>query len=192
MELDLRAKKIAGLIEIAPKPLTDHRGTLVRLYDLDVFKKLKIRRSIVLVQESLFYTARKNTIRGLHFSLPPLQESKVITALRGLTQWVSVDLRKASPTFGLWDSTILDGKIHNSLVADAGFAHGCLSLTDHCELLIKTDRSFEDINSAGIIWNDKTLGIDWQLTSPLNLIISEEHQKLGTFEEFSEKYLEEL
>ena len=190
MEFELHPKHMVGLVEIIPKRLTDNRGTMVRLYDHEIFTKSKVNWSIA--QESSFYTERKNTIRGLHFSLPPLQESKIITALRGATQWVAIDLRKTSPTFGLWDSTILLEYVHNSLVASAGFAHGCLSLTNHCELLIKTDRAFEDVKSAGIIWNDKTLGIDWQLTPHPNLTISEEHRKHGTFEEFLEKYQEAL
>ena len=186
MRFKVRRTKLAGVLEITPEKLGDHRGSLTRLYDRRVFECLNA--DLNTAQENIFYTRKKNTMRGLHFSLPPWQESKMITAIRGVTQWVSVDLRKSSPTFGAWESVILLGVAHNSLIAGAGFAHGCLSLTDDCELLVKADQFFENVNSDGIIWDDPTLKVKWELKPGYLLVISEEHCKYPTFEEFLEKH----
>lgn len=190
METSIVPKKFAGLFEIRPASLKDHRGSLTRLYDRNTFDRFKLDWK--LAQESLFYTERKNTIRGLHFSLPPQQERKIVTAIRGVTQWVAVDLRRDSRTFGQWDDVILTGETRNSLCAEAGFAHGCLSLTDDCELLIKTNIPFESVRSGGIKWNDQALVIDWMLESQTPIIISSEHNEYKTLKAFLNQHQEEL
>lgn len=179
-----KIKQMGEIVEIIPPNVfTDYRGSLTRLYDKKVFENFETLLPQSWVQESIFYTAKKNTLRGIHVSLPPYQESKMIIAIKGITSWITVDVRKKSSMLGQWNATILSATTHNILCVGAGFAHGCISLTDDCELLIKTNQFFSEKHSTGIIWNDETLKIDWGL-SDAEPIISEQHKNYQSFETF--------
>lgn len=188
-EFVFKSKKLDGILEIEPEKYTDHRGSLIRIYDKKSFANFS-SYGITWVQESLVYTKKANTLRGLHVSLPPQRERKIITAIRGTMKWIALDLRKKKDTFGHWDITVLSAEKHNSLFVDVGFAHGCVSLTDDCEILIKADQFFSDVHSTGIIWNDPDLKIDWGISTPP--IISEEHENYQSFKNFLKPHGGEL
>lgn len=183
--MKIQERKLRGIFEIISSPHTDERGYMARLFDDEIFKKAGL--NTYWAQESCSYTKNKYTIRGLHASLPPSSEGKTITAISGKVLWVVVDVRKNSKTFGQWDSMILSEELHNTLYAQRGFAHGCLSLTDNCNLLLRADNYFSDKHGTGIIWNDKDLNIDWQLNDIVP-IISERDRQYQPFSKFKEKY----
>ncbi len=183
--MEIQERKLKGIFEIIPSPYTDERGHMARLLDNEIFEKAGL--NIKWVQESCSYTKKRHTIRGLHVSLPPSLEGKTITAISGKVLWVVVDIRKSSKTFGQWDSIILSNELVNTLYASRGFAHGCLSLTDNCNLLLRADSYFSDKHGTGIIWNDKELSIDWPLNGA-SPIISERDSRHQSFSEFKKKY----
>ncbi len=178
-------RKLKGIFEITSSPHIDERGYLVRLSDDEIFKNAGLNTKWV--QESCSYTNKKYTIRGLHVSLPPSLEGKTITAIKGKVMWVVLDVRKDSETFGQWDSIILSEELNNTLCAQSGFAHGCLSLKDNCYLLLRADSYFSEEHGTGIAWNDKNLNIDWKLNGIVP-IISERDKQYQTFSKFKERY----
>lgn len=175
---------IRGLIEVNTEPHVDERGFLTRLYDKKIFSDFGVDAD--LVQQTLQISKKKNTLRGLHVSLPPSTEGKMLTVIKGEVFWVAVDVRKGSTTFGKWVSVILSGEKNNILFAEPGFAHGCLSLTDDAYLLANASNYFSDEHSSGIIWNDGDLNIDWPLED--EPVISKAHLEYGPFKDFVEKY----
>ena len=82
---------------------------------------------------------------------------------------------------------MLSGETHNTICAGRGFAHGCVSLSDNCSLLLRADAYFSDTHGTGIAWNDKELAIDWQLNG-VEPIISEKDNNNPPFSEFKGKY----
>jgi len=183
--MEIREKTIEGFFEIIPSPIEDDRGYMARWFDDKIFEQAGLNNEWV--QESCSYTKKKNIIRGLHVSLPPALEGKTITALTGNVLWVVVDVRKNSTTFGQWESTVLSGETHNTICAGRGFAHGCVSLTDNCSLLLRADTYFSDTHGTGIVWNDKELAIDWELNA-VEPIICKRDKKNPSFSEFRAKY----
>lgn len=173
--------RLEGLFRIEPQPSTDHRGSFSRLFDLEAFADFGLNTSWL--QESRSYTARRHTIRGLHASLPPAVEGKTVTAIRGEVLWVSVDIRRGSNTFGQWESIRLSGKNYVTLYAAPGFAHGCLSLTNDCDLLLRADTRYSEQHGTGIAWNDPELAIDWQI-SGMAPIISDRDRSYRSFAHF--------
>jgi dTDP-4-dehydrorhamnose 3,5-epimerase len=132
-------------------------------------------------------TARRGTLRGLHAQAAPFTEAKVIVSVTGRMFWVSVDLRKASSTFGCWQGFELSPEGNNALFAPAGFGHGCLSLTDDVNLMILADKDFSPGHGIGIAWDDPELGIDWP-TAGMKLLISDQHAAFAPFAQFRERY----
>lgn len=183
--MKIRETKLKGVFEIVLSKHVDKRGYMARLFDDQIFKDAGLNTRWV--QENRSHTEKKHTIRGLHVSLPPSLEGKTVTAIRGKVLWVVVDVRRDSSTFGQWDSFVLADELNNTLYVERGFAHGCLSLSDNCDLFLRADEYFSDKHGTGIVWNDKDLNIEWRLDGIVP-IISERDGQHQTFREFKEKY----
>ena len=184
--MKITKKRLDGMYEItAPENFVDKRGFMRRVFDDRFFKE----QGIVLSwkQQSLSYTATKNVIRGLYVQLSPFTEAKLVTLISGEMFWVSVDLRKNSPTFGKWDSAVLSRERVSALFVQRGFAHGCLSLTDDCYVLLNADNYHSDEHGRGIAWDDKDLGIDWPLNGSIPMI-SDRHKAYQCFHDFVDKF----
>ena len=185
MNIEIKKKKLDGLIELVPEVFEDERGFLARIYDERIFKKFGLPTEWM--EESHHFTRKKHTLRGLYTQRPPFSEGKLLRVIRGEMLWVSVDVRTDSRTFGQWDSIVLSGSGKNMLYATRGFAHGCVSLTDDVDLLIQSDNYFSSEHGIGIIWNDKDMNIDWNLGG-ITPFVSERDGGYSSFKEFKEKY----
>ncbi len=103
----------------------------------------------------------RNTVRGLHYQLPPAGQVKLIRAARGAVWDVAVDVRVGSPTFGKWVGVELSEDNFRQLYIPIGFAHGFCALTDVAEVLYKTSHGYSAEHEQGILWNDPELGVQW-------------------------------
>ncbi|MHA2282078.1 MAG: dTDP-4-dehydrorhamnose 3,5-epimerase family protein [Promethearchaeota archaeon] len=183
--MNLAKKSIDGVYEITTQPAyVDRRGSLVRIFDAKLFKKQGIK--VAWQQQSISYTRSKNILRGLHLQRPPFSESKLITVLNGKMYWVTVDIRKESPTFGKWEAVTLSPEGISGLLVLRGFAHGCLSLTDECLLIINADNNYSTDYGMGIAWNDPDLNIYWPLGDD-DPYISDAHRAFPSFEYFKSR-----
>ncbi|MBU0535720.1 MAG: dTDP-4-dehydrorhamnose 3,5-epimerase [Nanoarchaeota archaeon] len=176
-------KNLKGFIEIIPEAHEDNRGFLARLYDQKTFKENDINNRWI--QDSHSHTSKKGTLRGLHIQTNPFSEAKLIRAIKGRMKWIVVDLRKDSKTFGKWESVELSEEKKNMIFVSRGFGHGCVSMTDDCDLVIKSDNLFSPEHGAGIIWNDPELGINWGIKEPF---MSERDSKYPSFKEFKDTH----
>lgn len=183
MKLNVQKKKFDGMVELVPEVYEDERGFLARLFDERVFKELGLPAHWAEI--SHHHTSKKGILRGLYVQMSPLSEGKLLRVIKGEMLWVSVDVRKDSATFGMWDSVILSETSKNLLCTARGLAHGCLSLTDGVDLIINSDNFFSVEHGRGFIWNDKDVNIDWQLNG-VTPFISERDKSYQTFKEFKE------
>jgi len=71
-------------------------------------------------------------------------------------------LRIDSPTFGKYESVELSEENRKQFFIPQGFAHGFLALSEKVVVQYKVDNYYAPQSEAGIMWNDSTLGIDWQ------------------------------
>jgi dTDP-4-dehydrorhamnose 3,5-epimerase len=92
---------------------------------------------------------------------------------------VAVDLRKGSLTFGKWVSILLSGKNKKQLFIPKGFAHGYIVLSKNALFSYKVDNLYFPDHETGIIYNDKTLNIDWKIPKK-NILISKKDQNLNS------------
>lgn len=152
---------IAGLKVLQRKPLGDQRGYLERMFCNEELGEILAGRTIVQANHTL--TARRGTVRGLHFQHPPHAETKFISCLRGEVFDVAVDLRRGSPTFLRWHAEILSADNHRSLAIPVGFAHGFQTLTDDCEMLYFHTAAYHAEAEAGLNAQDSGLAIVWPL-----------------------------
>ena len=181
--MEIKQRKLNGVYEISLCPNEDQRGFFMRTYDINIFKKLGIDKKWV--QGNHSRSEQKGIIRGLHFQFPPYAETKLVRCIKGSIQDVFVDLRKGSKTFGLWDSIELSEENKKMILIPEGFAHGFCTLTNESEILYKVDNFYSPDHEGGLLWNDKSLKIDWQSATPF---LSEKDKQNLTFQEFIEKY----
>ena len=158
---DVLDNPIEGLAVIQRKPIGDTRGYLERIFCTTDLAGLFQGKPIRQINHTL--TARKGSIRGMHFQIHPFSEIKLVTCVRGEVLDVAVDLRKDSPSFLHWHSEILSDSNHKSLFIPEGFAHGFQTLTSDCELLYLHTADYQVEAEGGLNALDPRLGIDWPL-----------------------------
>lgn len=158
---DLVPTPVAGLLVLQRKPITDARGFLERLYDADELAPVLGHARVVAVNRTR--TARRGTVRGLHFQRAPHQEEKLVSCLRGEVLDVTVDLRRGSPTFLRWHAEVLSETNSRTLLVPRGFAHGFQTMCDDCEMLYLHTAAHNPASEGGLDALDPLLAIRWPL-----------------------------
>ncbi|MFB9950168.1 dTDP-4-dehydrorhamnose 3,5-epimerase family protein [Rhizobium puerariae] len=150
---------LAGLKLIERQNLGDSRGFLSRMFCAEELGPAGWVKPVA--QINLTVTARKGTVRGMHFQHPPHAEMKLVNCLRGAIRDVAVDLRAGSPTFLTWHAEELSAENRRSLLIPEGFAHGFQTLTDDCELLYLHSAPYASSAEGALNAQDPALGITW-------------------------------
>lgn len=157
--MKFRKLKVAGAFEIIPARFQDSRGYFSETFRSDIFRQSCSDLNFVQDNESL--SVATGTLRGLHFQTPPFEQGKLVRCLAGQIFDVVVDLRRASETFGHWESVLLSAETGNQIWIPPGFAHGFCTLEPNCILSYKVTKPYSRDHDTGILWNDPVLNIDW-------------------------------
>lgn len=152
-----------GLKIIEPFFTEDNRGYFLKSYEKDIYRKLGIENELSEVFESY---SHKDVIRGIHFQTKNPQ-IKIVRAVTGKILDVAVDLRKDSETFGKWFSVELSAENRLSLYIPKGFGHGFRVLSENAIVSYQCIGKYEKGSDTGIVWNDKTLAINWGIENPI-------------------------
>ena len=113
------------------------------------------------VQVNNSLSARKGTLRGMHYQLAPKAETKVVRCIRGALYDVILDLRQGSPTFGQSFGAELSAENRRMMYVPKGFAHGFFTLTDDTEAFYFVDEFYAPERERGIRWDDPRFAIAW-------------------------------
>ena len=87
--------------------------------------------------------------------------------LKGEVLDVAVDIRVGSPTFGKYASVLLSEENHRQFYVPVGFAHGFCVLSDDAVFSYKCTEYYNPQTEGSVLWNDPSIGIDWQIDEPL-------------------------
>lgn len=150
---------LAGLQVVELEPRGDERGLFARLYCQQEMREQGLSDQIA--QANTSYSRHRGTLRGLHFQLPPRQETKLVRCIHGTIFDVALDLRRSSPTFGQSWGLELSAKNRQALYIPKGFAHGFFTLEDDCEVLYFVDEFYSPEFERGIRWNDPFVKVEW-------------------------------
>lgn len=164
------ATKLEGCYIIDPKIINDDRGYFMESFNENTFQK-GIGQAIHFVQDNQSFSS-KGVLRGLHYQVGEHSQAKLVRVLSGEVLDVAVDIRPNSKTFGEHVSVLLTADNQTQFFVPRGFAHGFLVLSDTATFFYKCDNFYNKESEGGIIYNDKTLNIDWGF-SESQLIISE-------------------
>lgn len=149
--------KLKGLYVIEPEILSDERGRFARTYCKKEFAKINFEKEFVQMNFSVNY--KKGTLRGMHYQLPPYEETKLIRCISGKVFDVAIDLRKNSGTYLQWFGTELSKDNSKMILIPEGFAHGFLTLEDNSELIYHHTEYYNPSAERGIRYDDKSVNI---------------------------------
>jgi len=162
--MNIEETPLSNVKLIKPKVFGDQRGHFLEAYRQDLFKKHGI--DLEFVQDNIS-TSKKNTIRGLHYQLPPASQAKLIMVVHGKILDVAVDLRQNSGTFGESYTTELSSENCFMLFVPTGFAHGFSVLSDEATIYYKCNDYYNKELERGVRWDDPELDIDWKVAEPI-------------------------
>jgi dTDP-4-dehydrorhamnose 3,5-epimerase len=172
-----RRLKFPEVLLLEPEIFKDERGFFYESFNKEKFEKATGKK-ISFVQDN-FSKSNKNTLRGLHYQVPPMSQGKLVTVLQGEIYDVVVDLRKSSETFGDFLCQELNAVSKQQLWIPEGFAHGFLVTSDFAEVMYKTTNFYHPDSERSILWNDPNLLINWPNHS--DILLSAKDKKATSF-----------
>ena len=177
--MDFIPTKLEGCYVIEPKIVTDSRGYFMESFNEMTFQS-GIGKTVHFVQDNQSFST-KGVLRGLHYQTETHAQAKLVRVLSGEVLDVAVDIRPGSATFGQYVSVVLSAENQKQFFIPRGFAHGFLVLSETATFFYKCDNFYNKESEGGIIYNDPTVAIDWQLDTE-KLLISEKDQGLPTLD----------
>lgn len=186
MSFEFNKCPIEGLWEIQPKIFGDARGYFAETYSEKDFFGAGLTMKFVQDNQS---ASKGGVLRGLHFQTKHPQ-GKLVRALEGKVYDVAVDLRNGSPTFGKSYGVVLDSQKNNMFYIPEGFAHGFYVISDFAVFTYKCTDFYHPEDEAGLMWNDKTINVDWRsVCGDVEPLLSEKDTKHPAFD-FSKNYFD--
>jgi dTDP-4-dehydrorhamnose 3,5-epimerase len=178
--------EIAGLWIIEPKVLSDSRGYFMESFKQEVFNQNVGKVDFIQENES---GSSRGVLRGLHYQLAPYSQAKLVRVIEGTVLDVAVDLRKGSPTFGKYMAVELSGQNKRQFYIPQGFAHGFHVLSERAVFTYKVDNPYMPSHERSLRFDDPQIGIDWQITDPENVILSEKDKNAPLLAEADINYI---
>ena len=155
----------------------DNRGSFKEIYNKEIQSAIGGNINFIQDNES---TSSYGVLRGLHYQKSPYEQSKLIRVSFGEIQDIIVDFREESKTYGKWEAYNINSDNNRVLFVPKGFAHGFLVLSNKAVVNYKVDSKHSPEHESGIRYDDKSLGITWDLSSD-DIIVSDKDKKLPSF-----------
>ncbi|MES2651635.1 MAG: dTDP-4-dehydrorhamnose 3,5-epimerase [Bacteroidota bacterium] len=176
MKIQETALKDCLIIE--PKIFEDARGYFFESFNEKTFED-KTGLSGKFVQDNQSFSSY-GVIRGLHAQTGEYAQAKLVRVLKGEVLDVAVDMRLNSPTFGQHIAVKLSEENKLQLYVPRGFLHGFAVLSETAEFFYKCDNFYHKEAEIGVMYNDLSLAIDWQI--PINQqLVSDKDLLLNAF-----------
>ncbi|WP_163275290.1 dTDP-4-dehydrorhamnose 3,5-epimerase family protein [Cellulomonas iranensis] len=183
--MQYRELQVPGAWEITPRQHGDDRGTFLEWFKADAFES-HVGHALDLRQANLSVSAA-GVLRGIHFADVPPGQAKYVTCVRGAVLDVVVDIRVGSPTFGRWDSVLLDDVDRRAIYLSEGLGHAFLSLEDGSTVTYLCSTGYAPGREHGIDPLDAEVGVEWPAQDragrPLETLLSDKDAAAPTLTE---------
>lgn len=183
--MEYRELSVPGAWEITPKQFGDPRGVFLEWFKAGKFEEA-LGHPLDLQQANLSVSSA-GVLRGIHFADTPPGQAKYVTCPKGAVLDVVVDIRVGSPTFGQWDSVLLDDTDRRAIYLGEGLGHAFMALEDDSTVMYLCSTGYSPGREHGIHPLDAEVGIDWPTTardgSPLTPLLSDKDLAAPTLTE---------
>jgi dTDP-4-dehydrorhamnose 3,5-epimerase len=154
-----RETPLQGAWVVEPERIEDARGWFARTFDAQEFVARGLDGAVS--QCSASFTARRGTLRGMHYQEEPHGEPKLVRCVRGAIFDVAIDLRPDSPSYCRWHAVELTADNGRAFYIPKGMAHGFQTLSDGCEVLYQMGYAYMACAARGVRFDDPAFAIDW-------------------------------
>ena len=176
--MNLTPLSIAGLYLLESPTWPDDRGSFREWFRRSDLDGAQLRFDLHQANLSI---SRRNVVRGLHYSLAPEGQAKVVTCAHGDLVDVIVDVREGSPTFSRVEIVELSSERGLSVFVPAGVAHGFCVTSELAALSYLLSSSFNAAAELEINPFDTSLAVPWPLSGPA--VVSEKDRAAPTLAE---------
>ncbi len=143
-----RELSIAGAWEATPRVHADARGLFVESFQASTLAD-HVGHGLTVRQVNRSSSAA-GVVRGIHFAAVPPGQAKYVTCTRGAVVDYAVDLRLGSPTFGTWDTVLLDDAAHRSVYLPEGLGHMFVSLADDSTVVYLCSQPYAPVREFAV------------------------------------------
>lgn len=189
--MEFRELKVPGAWEITPKQFGDPRGVFFEWFKAGPFADA-VGHPLNL-QQANASTSAAGVVRGIHFADVPPSQAKYVTCPKGAVLDVVVDIRTGSPTFGQWDTVLLDDVDRRAIYLSEGLGHAFCSLEDGSTVMYLCSAPYAPGREHGVHPLDESVAVQWPTTGrngePLKLQLSDKDTAAPTLIEAQEQGL---
>ena len=164
--------KLKGAFIIDIEPREDSRGFFARAFCQHEFAAHGLKP--IIAQANIAFNKKRGTLRGMHFQVPPVAETKLLRCTRGGILDIIVDLRPESPTYLQHIAVELNEDNGRALYVPERFAHGYQVLRDNTETSYQVGEFYAPGSEGGLFYNDPRLALPWPL--PVAVISDKDQQ----------------
>ena len=151
--------KLDGGFVVEVEKSDDERGFFSNIWDKKKFQENNL--NVNLTECNIAFTKKKDTIRGLHYQLPPYEGAKLVRCTKGKIWDVTVDLRPTSKTYKQWTSIEMSPDNNKLSYIPEGCAHGYQTLEDNTEVFYLMSQIYNLDYERGIKYSDPTFEISF-------------------------------
>lgn len=155
--MQIRELTIPDAYELTPLQRRDERGVFLEWYRFDVLERT-IGHPMALRQANTS-VSKKGVVRGVHFADTPLGQAKYVTVAHGAVLDYIVDIRVGSPTFGQWDSVLLDDLDRRAVYLSEGLGHAFVALQNDSVVTYLVTDVYNPAREHGINPLDPAIGL---------------------------------
>lgn len=158
------ALPIKGAWLLESRVFADERGTFSEWFKSsslseqtgEIFEPLQANVSV----------SNAGVIRGIHFSLAPSGQAKLVTVMNGSIMDVAIDVRVGSPTFGNFETVILKAGDGRALFLQSDLAHAFQALENNTTVSYLVSSEYSPTDEKEISPLCSTLNIGWSTDLP--------------------------
>jgi dTDP-4-dehydrorhamnose 3,5-epimerase len=165
--VNVRELAVPGAWEISPQLHTDARGVFYEWFTESEFAGFAGHRFDM--RQANCSVSAAGVLRGVHFARLPPSQAKYVTCLRGKVLDVVVDIRVGSPTYGRWDSVVLDDLQRRSVYISEGLGHAFCAVQDDSTVMYLCSAAYHPEREHTINALDPALGIEWPPVEALTM-----------------------
>lgn len=155
--MQIRELLIPDSFEITPLQRRDDRGAFLEWYRFD--KLEEITGHALDLRQGNTSVSKKGVVRGIHFADIPPGQAKYVTCHHGAVLDYVIDIRVGSPTFGQWDTVLLDTLDRKAVYLSEGLGHAFVALTDDATVSYLVTDTYNATREHGINPLDDRIGL---------------------------------
>jgi len=158
--MTLQELSISGAYVVTHKVFPDERGLFREWFKADEIESID---ETFTVEQANYSKSKQFVIRGIHYSVAPQGQAKLVTCASGQIVDVLVDLRVGSPSYLKIEYVELSEDSGKVVFVPSGVGHGFVVVSESAAVVYLTSSGYAPDYEKAINPTDQELGIIWPI-----------------------------